>query len=111
MKHFLIIPLGGLGQRFADSGYTTYKPFLKISKNLRVIDNIANNFPKKHTHIIIIGNQKKYRNIVYNFNSNHPFNIETCKISDKHVYKSSIKTTILQNGWLRFTLKIELNQS
>ena len=50
-------------------------------------------------------------NIVYNFNSNHPFNIETCKISDKHVYKSSIKTTILQNGWLRFTLKIELNQS
>ena len=67
MKHFLIIPLGGLGQRFADSGYTTYKPFLKISKNLRVIDNIANNFPKKHTHIIIIGNQKKYRNIVCNF--------------------------------------------
>ncbi len=67
MKHFLIIPLGGLGIRFKNSGYKTYKPFLKTSKNSRVIDNIADNFPKKNTHIIIIGNTKKYSNIVDNF--------------------------------------------
>ena len=64
MKHFLIIPLGGLGTRFIDSGYTTYKPFLKTSNKSRIIDNITNNFPKKYTHIIIIGNNKRYRNIV-----------------------------------------------
>ena len=67
MKHFLIIPLGGLGIRFVNSGYKTYKPFLKTSTKSRVIDNIANNFPKKNTHIIIIGNAKRYRNIVFNF--------------------------------------------
>ena len=48
MKQFLIIPLGGLGKRFINEGYKTYKPFLKTSKISRVIDNIVNNFPKKH---------------------------------------------------------------
>jgi NDP-sugar pyrophosphorylase family protein len=67
MKHFLIIPLGGLGKRFLYDGYKTYKPFLKISKNTRIIDNIVNNFPKKNTHIIIIGNEKKFKNITNNF--------------------------------------------
>ena len=67
MKHYLIIPLGGLGTRFTDSGYKTYKPFLKTSKNSRVIDNIVNNFPKKNTHVIVIGNSKRYRNIIANF--------------------------------------------
>ena len=67
MKHYLIIPLGGLGTRFTDSGYKTYKPFLKTSNNSRVIDNIVNNFPKKNTHVIIIGNKKKFRNIITNF--------------------------------------------
>ena len=42
MKHFLIIPMGGLGTRFIDAGYTTYKPFLKISDKSRIIDNIVN---------------------------------------------------------------------
>jgi len=67
MKHYLIIPLGGLGIRFVNSGYKTYKPFLKTSNKSRVIDNIVNNFPKKNTHVIIIGNTKRYRNIVSNF--------------------------------------------
>ena len=60
MKHYLIIPLGGLGIRFVNSGYKTYKPFLKTSNKSRVIDNIVNNFPKKNTHVIIIGNTKRY---------------------------------------------------
>ena len=47
MKQFLILPLGGLGKRFVSEGYKTYKPFLKISKKTRIIDNILNNFPKK----------------------------------------------------------------
>tara|TARA_B100000963_G_C22632361_1_gene675645 strand:+ start:2911 stop:4401 length:1491 start_codon:yes stop_codon:yes gene_type:complete len=63
MKQFLIIPLGGLGKRFQEAGYKTYKPFLKISKKIRVIDNIINNFPKS-THLIIIGNEKKFKNII-----------------------------------------------
>ena len=67
MKHFLIIPLGGLGTRFVDAGYKTYKPFLKTSNKSRIIDNIVNNFPPKNTHIIIIGNHKKYKNIILNF--------------------------------------------
>ena len=65
MKQFLIIPLGGLGKRFQEAGYKTYKPFLKISKKTRVIDNIINNFPK-NTHLIIIGNEKKFKNIIKN---------------------------------------------
>ena len=53
MKQFLILPLGGLGKRFVSEGYKTYKPFLKISKKTRIIDNILNNFPKKNTNLII----------------------------------------------------------
>ena len=62
MKQFLIIPLGGLGKRFVKEGYRIYKPFLKISNESSVIDNIINNFPKK-THLIIIGNQKRFNTI------------------------------------------------
>ena len=58
MKQFLIIPLGGLGKRFSRVGYKTYKPFLKTSNKSRIIDNIADNFPKNNTHIIILGNHK-----------------------------------------------------
>ena len=58
MKQFLIIPLGGLGTRFTKAGYKTYKPFLKISQNTRIIDNIVANFPSKQTKIIFICNEK-----------------------------------------------------
>ena len=68
MMQFLIIPSGGLGKRFYDAGYKTYKPFLKVSKKNRVIDNIINNFPKKNTHVIIIGNEKKFNLISLNLN-------------------------------------------
>ena len=47
MTQYLILPLGGVGQRFIDAGYKTYKPFLKVSKNNRIIDKIVSNFPKK----------------------------------------------------------------
>ncbi len=67
MKQFLVIPLGGLGKRFEDQGYKTYKPFLEISKKSRIIDNIINNFPKSNTHLIIIGNEKKFKNITLNY--------------------------------------------
>ena len=68
MTKFLIIPSGGLGKRFYDVGYKTYKPFLKVSKKNRVIDNIINNFPKNNTHVIIIGNVKKFNFISSNLN-------------------------------------------
>ena len=54
MTQYLILPLGGVGQRFIDSGYKTYKPFLKVSKNNRVIDKIVSNFPSEKTKVIII---------------------------------------------------------
>ena len=63
---FLIIPSGGLGKRFLEAGYKTYKPFLNVSKEARVIDNIIDNFPKKNTHVIIIGNEKRFNNITSN---------------------------------------------
>ena len=44
MKQFLIIPMGGIGERFIKSGYKTYKPFLKIDKKKTIIDGIINNF-------------------------------------------------------------------
>ncbi len=68
MKQFLIIPLGGLGTRFTKAGYKTYKPFLKISPNTRIIDNIVANFPSKQTKIIFICNEKKYEYIKKTFN-------------------------------------------
>lgn len=61
MKHFLIIPLGGKGQRFVDAGYKIYKPFLKISKDKRIIDNIINNFDNKNCEIILVGNTERYQ--------------------------------------------------
>ena len=67
MKQFLIIPLGGLGKRFSRVGYKTYKPFLKTSNKSRIIDNIADNFPKNNTHIIILGNHKKFNKITSSF--------------------------------------------
>ena len=60
MKQFLIIPMGGLGSRFIDAGYKTYKPFLKVSKKTRIIDGIIDNFPISNTHVIILGNKRKY---------------------------------------------------
>ena len=76
MKQFLILPLGGLGKRFVSEGYKTYKPFLKISKKTRIIDNILNNFPKKNTNLIIIANQKKYKEISSNFKNKNVFFIK-----------------------------------
>jgi hypothetical protein len=62
MKKFLVIPMGGTGQRFIKSGYKTYKPFLPIDGNLTVVKNIINNFSEENTEIIIIGNKKIIKN-------------------------------------------------
>ena len=50
--------MGGMGSRFVNANYKTYKPFLKISNTERIIDNIINNF-SLNFKIIIIGNKKK----------------------------------------------------
>ena len=59
MKNFLVIPMGGLGQRFINSGYKIYKPFLPIDCNFTIVDKIIDNFSLSKTEIIIIGNKKK----------------------------------------------------
>lgn len=76
MKTFLIIPMGGKGQRFLTAGYKVYKPFLKISKKMRIIDGIIKNFDIKKTEIIIIGNRKRIKKKYLNFkNKLHFINI------------------------------------
>ena len=67
MKTFLIIPMGGKGQRFLASGYKVYKPFLKISKKMRIVDGIIKNFDSKKTEIIIIGNTKRIKKKKFEF--------------------------------------------
>jgi len=79
MKQFLIVPMGGKGQRFLDAGYKVYKPFLKVNKKNRIIDNITKNFDKKNTELIIIGNTRRYKS--YNF-----------KIPKKRVHKINIRS-------------------
>ena len=64
MMNYLIIPMGGKGKRFLDVGYKTYKPFLPISKNLTITDNLIKNFDTNNVETIIIGNKnqiKKYK--------------------------------------------------
>ena len=77
MKQYLIIPMGGKGQRFINAGYKIYKPFLKISENFRIIDKIVKNFNDKNIEIIIIGNLKRIRSAKLNFkNKVHLINIK-----------------------------------
>ncbi len=59
MKNFLVIPMGGIGERFVNSGYKIYKPFLKIENDHTILENILDNFKSKQIKIIIIGNKKK----------------------------------------------------
>jgi len=101
---YLIIPSGGSGKRFLSCGYKVYKPFLKVSKNTRVIDNIIDNFPKNNTHIIIIGNEKRFNNIKLNLKVKR---ISFIKIKD-HKYgplysiylaKESIKKIVKDNNF------------
>ena len=61
MKQFVIIPMGGEGVRFKVAGYKTYKPFLKVSDNITILDKIIKNFPSAKTEFIIIGNSKKIK--------------------------------------------------
>ena len=61
MKQFVIVPMGGEGARFKKAGYKTYKPFLKVSDDITVLDKIINNFPTAKTEFIIIGNSKKIK--------------------------------------------------
>ena len=70
--------MGGRGQRFLNAGYKVYKPFLKINKKNRIIDNIVKNFDKNNTEIIIVGNSARYK--LYNF-----------KIPNKKIHKINIK--------------------
>ena len=87
MKLFLIIPMGGKGQRFLNSGYKIYKPFLKVSKKIRIIDGLINNFDHKKTEIILIGNKKRIKKNDLNFkNKIHFINIANHKLEPSLFY-------------------------
>ena len=53
--------MGGEGIRFKNAGYKTYKPFLKVSEGITIIDKIINNFSSSKTEFIIIGNSNKIK--------------------------------------------------
>ena len=102
MKTFLIIPMGGKGQRFLASGYKVYKPFLKISKKMRIVDGIIKNLDSKKTEIIIIGNTKRIKKKNLNFkNKFHFINIANHKFGPLYsVYlaKEKVKNIIKSNN-------------
>ena len=56
----LIIPMAGLGKRFLDDNYTTYKTLLKIDHYETVYDKIISNFDYKNIQIILILNKTIY---------------------------------------------------
>jgi len=43
MKAYLIIPMGGKGQRFLNQGYKIYKPFLPLEKKNSIFNKIMGN--------------------------------------------------------------------
>lgn len=75
-KKYLIIPMGGIGKRFLDCGYTTYKALLPIDKKTNIFDGIIRNFNKKNFKIIVLVNkviwsqikkkisEEKYKNVI-----------------------------------------------
>lgn len=48
--------MAGYGTRFLKSGYKIYKPFLEISKQKTMIDNICDKFPKDINKFFIVSN-------------------------------------------------------
>jgi bifunctional N-acetylglucosamine-1-phosphate-uridyltransferase/glucosamine-1-phosphate-acetyltransferase GlmU-like protein len=58
MKFFLIIPMGGKGKRFINSGYKTYKTFLPLDKKITILENIISIFKGINVEVIIIANFK-----------------------------------------------------
>ena len=62
MKSYLIIPMGGVGKRFVDLGYKTYKVFLPISKKFTIFEKIIANFNGLNLHVIILANFKSFGN-------------------------------------------------
>ena len=60
----LIIPMAGIGKRFTDMNYKTYKTLLKVDNFNTVYDKIISNFKHKKLRIILIINteiSKKYK--------------------------------------------------
>ena len=55
MKSYLILPMGGVGQRFLNKGYGIYKPFLQADAKNTIFENITKNFKLPNLEIIIIG--------------------------------------------------------
>ena len=64
MKANLIIPMAGMGFRFVNKGYKTYKPFLKYHDGKTILEGIINNFDSNTKKIFIVNRsiEKKYIN-------------------------------------------------
>lgn len=63
MKYNLIIPSAGSGNRFVNSNYKTYKPFIEIFGK-RMIDHITGLFPFE-LHVIVVAAESKRELFTY----------------------------------------------
>ena len=71
MKFFLIIPMGGKGKRFVESGYKTYKTFLPIDKKITILENIISIFKGIKLEVIILANFKSLSGKYGKYFKNH----------------------------------------
>ena len=53
----ILIPLGGAGKRFSDSGYEVPKPFIDVNGET-MIRSVVNNLKDEHSHFIFIINEQ-----------------------------------------------------
>lgn len=63
----LIIPMAGIGKRFLDKNYKTYKTLLKVDEVNTVYDKIISNFNNKNLRIILILNTEISKKFKKNF--------------------------------------------
>ena len=103
MKSYLIIPMGGKGQRFVDSGYSTYKVFLPVDKKNTILEKIISNFKGLNSQVIIIANftslGRKYDSVLKKKNI-HLINIKNHKkgpLYTLYVAHEKIKNIVKDN--------------
>jgi len=104
MKSYLIIPMGGVGKRFVNMGYKTYKAFLPVGKKVTILENIVSNFKGIDLEVLILANfqlfGKKYNKILKKKNF-HLVNIKSHKkgpLYSLYLGREKIKKIIKNNN-------------
>jgi len=97
----LVIPMAGLGQRFANEGYTTTKPMLPVSGKAMVTQAVHDLPPAQHQVFVLRTDMPGYQAIVTELNHTYPGAI--IKTID-HVTEGQAITALIGIDALRGTL-------